>query len=59
VASGHQSGHVTLWDMNSGTIIKTLEIHSAPVVHLRFLHEYTQIISGDIKGLSHVVASCR
>lgn len=48
---GHQGGQVVVWDVASSKPLKTItDIHSSPVVHLRFLTD-GRIISADTKGV--------
>ena len=50
-AVGYQNGQVIVWDLSTQAIVKALnDIHKAPVVHVRFLNEYSQLISGDVSG---------
>ena len=49
---GYQNGQVVVWDLTTLSIVKALpDIHKAAVVHVRFLNEYSQLISGDVKGM--------
>lgn len=53
-AVGYQNGQVVVWDLSTLSIVKALpDIHKAPVVHVRFLNEYSQLISGDVTGEVH------
>ncbi|KAL6068650.1 RING-type domain-containing protein [Balamuthia mandrillaris] len=52
---GHQKGHIVLWDIQTGTMIKTVtpeQAHPSAVIHLRFLSE-SQIISSDVTGTTY------
>ena len=56
-AVGYQNGQVVVWDLSTQAIVKALpDVHKAPVVHVRFLNEYSQLISGDVTGTSPPVS---
>ncbi|KAF2069909.1 hypothetical protein CYY_008770 [Polysphondylium violaceum] len=54
--SGHQSGHILLWDISTGKPIKVIEkIHKNPVLHLKFFSDGSRFISSDSSGVTHIV----
>jgi len=54
--SGHQSGHILLWDISTGKPIKVIEkVHKNPVLHLKFFSDGARFISSDSTGVTHIV----
>lgn len=56
--AGYGDGHVTLWDVQKGAVVKVISgEHTAPVVHAFFLGQDPQnprqfkAVTGDCKGL--------
>ncbi|EGC38608.1 hypothetical protein DICPUDRAFT_148703 [Dictyostelium purpureum] len=54
--SGHQSGHIILWDVQTGKPIKVIEkVHKLPLLHLKFFADGSRFISSDSSGVTNVI----
>ncbi|GFQ05580.1 vacuolar protein sorting-associated protein 8 homolog [Phtheirospermum japonicum] len=59
--AGYGDGHYTVWDVQKGSALKVITEHRAPVVHILYLGQDTQVtrqfsvVSGDSKGLVKLI----
>ncbi|KAL6495612.1 hypothetical protein OROGR_030175 [Orobanche gracilis] len=59
--AGYGDGHYTVWDMQKASALKVITEHRAPVVHMLYLGQDTQVtrqfsvISGDSNGLVKLI----
>lgn len=51
LAAGESSGRISLWNVEAGTVVQTLDEHDSPVTALAFNRE-GRLASGDEKGLT-------
>lgn len=55
--AGYGDGHYTVWDVQRASVLKVVTEHKAPVVHLLYLGQDSQVtrqfnvLSGDTKGV--------
>lgn len=55
--AGYGDGHYTVWDAQRASVLKVVTEHKAPVVHLLYLGQDSQVtrqftvLSGDTKGV--------
>ncbi|EAL61787.1 RING zinc finger-containing protein [Dictyostelium discoideum AX4] len=57
LVSGHQSGHIILWDIVGGKPIKVIDrIHKLPLVHLKFFADGARFVSSDSNGITNIIS---
>lgn len=60
--SGYGDGHYTVWDVHKAKPLKIVTEHRAPVVHMLYLGQDTQVtrqfnvVSGDSKGVIKLIS---
>lgn len=59
--AGYGDGHYTVWDVQKASAIKVITEHKAPVVHMLYLGQDTQVtrqfnvVSGDSKNVFKLI----
>ncbi|KAK4406644.1 Vacuolar protein sorting-associated protein 8 [Sesamum angolense] len=59
--AGYGDGHYTVWDVQKASALKVITEHKAPVVHMLYLGQDTQVtrqfnvVSGDSKGVVKLI----
>lgn len=59
--AGYGDGHYTVWDVQKASALKVITEHRAPVVHMLYLGQDTQVtrqfnvVSGDSKGVFKLI----
>ncbi|PIN18586.1 hypothetical protein CDL12_08740 [Handroanthus impetiginosus] len=59
--AGYGDGHYTVWDVQKASAVKVITEHRAPVVHMLYLGQDTQVtrqfnvVSGDSKGVVKLI----
>lgn len=59
--AGYGDGHYTVWDVQKASALKVITEHRAPVVHMLYLGQDTQVtrqfnvVSGDSKGVVKLI----
>lgn len=59
--AGYADGHYTIWDVQKASALKVISEHKAPVVHILYLGQDSQVsrqfnvVSGDSKGVVKLI----
>lgn len=59
--AGYSDGHFTIWDVHKASALKVITEHKAPVVHILYLGQDSQVsrqfnvVSGDCKGVVKLI----
>lgn len=59
--AGYGDGHYTVWDVQKASALKVITEHRAPVVHMLYMGQDTQVtrqfnvVSGDSKGVFKLI----
>ncbi len=54
ILSGDQHGSVYLWDLETGTLLKTMSGHNAPILTIHVSHDGQHVITGSPDGTVRV-----